>query len=267
MKNYTLLLMACIVVSSGCKKSETSSTTVTTPVNKPLTSFTKKYSNGDTYTSTFDYYTNGMLKRWNMNALESGGPYSKYIDVNRNAEGVITSFSGQDITTSLQYDPISKRYLFGVETLTGYSTLDSISYVYTGNYITERTNYTRQISSTVYHPSYRSVFSYDDMGNILTVTRFTYISDNWVMDSKSTFTYDAKINPLALYNENIILSLEREFPSGKNNRISESVEYPSSTSNNYLETAVYTYNEMDKPTGAVITNHKDNFTRQLTFGY
>jgi hypothetical protein len=268
MKNFTLLLAGVAITMAACKKDNH---TIDVPslakadTDKPLASVSRALSNSDTYQAAFFYNGIGSLTKLLTSGVESGNAFSRQLNVLRNSNNIISAFQTDVITGQLTYDYSTRHYVYAIITDTQRSATDSVYYVYSGDNITIRTTYTRNFNAAQYHLLHTTTFGYNAAGNIVNVAEYKFISGRAVEVERMTFTYDEAINPLPLYDENIILALERLLPAGKNNLLT-AAEDLGSQAEAYVESSNYNYSTLKKTLSGKITA-SNGITGVIAYSY
>ena len=224
--------------------------------------------------SSVSIYTYDAAKRLVfMDVADSQSSYTSRIV--RNASGIIiqyilkspqfASLGIDSLATNVFYDNALSRYTYMKFDLNigGVPLSDSAVFTYdgTGN-ITSRTEYSKTLIGG-YQPAGRTDFTYAG-GNVSSEKNYDY-SGSYTLSSTTTYTYDAKLNPLILGKEAIVIGLTSMY--GPNNATGVNFVDATDPANNTTQTSAYTYNALNKPSGgsSVANPGASNYT--LRFYY
>ena len=229
----------------------------------------------DSVVHTFFYNAAGQLMRYDYT---DGSDFSVN-KINRNANGIITQLviSGSDIS-SIGLDSVVQTVLYNTGssqytgrrsriTLNGVTYADSTAYAYdaTGN-ISTAVSY-NQTASLPYASYEKYDYTYT-AGNLTGQKIYDHGGTNsltWQLAETFANTYDAKVNPLKLGAEAVLLELNGFF--GPNNVNTVTGTNHSNAANSYSLTYAYTYNAANKPTNAAVVENPGAHSTALRFYY
>ena len=219
--------------------------------------------------STIINYTYDGQRRLILEAttgVSSGTSLNGTLQVNRNSSGIImTSVQKSDmltaagvdsILTTFYYNTASSKYTAATSKLDigGFSVTDSVSFVYDA---TGKISADKHWFVTGLIPPFEALsnaYTYSATGNnLLTIVQSAPTAPGLpaVPVSTQTFSYDAKINPLILKNEAILLNRFNVY-SGNNYTKLDFVDQTDPT-NNFTVDNTYKYNFVSKPDSSFST--------------
>jgi len=261
MKLKLLITAFLIIILWGCKKNETNNPS--TPLLSKL--LIKWEGRSDSTEDAFTYDANSKLVGIVSHNFFSGSAEIITGIFTRNSNGYITSFIYDDHMNTLNIDA-SGHYIYKI--IDNATSKDSLVYTYNGSQITQTIDFVDFGSG--YQPVGKYVITYDANGNILNQETYGYISP-WILMRKVTYTYDSKLSPLQLNNDDIIITdvtegVENESYVGHNNVIRRVIEnyYPSET---ITTNFVYTYNSYNMPLTAIGTKSPGGEISTTTYTY
>ena len=214
--------------------------------------------------ATFTYSTTG------------GGNQSKRIV--RNNAGVMTAFvtkSSELVTlgldslvTNVNYDNGQSRYKYSVSTISyggsNYSDSTAFNYDGSGN-LTEKVSYAK-IGLSPFVPYQKVTYTFGS-GNTLSEKYYSADSTGaWELLGTYNYSYDAKLNPVKLGAEAMIVMDDATYFSN-NNVTNMSYVDASDPNNNFTLATTFTYNSADKPSGGTAVETPGSGSYTLRYYY
>lgn len=199
--------------------------------------------------------------------------YNEQISLSRNTAGIISqmvlqndivssNFGVSQITVTMNYSTAESRYKYSkaVIPVGGVSYTDSTAYVYTNGNLANKTSYISAAGSP-YIPFSKVDYTFT-AGNVTSEKVYEYdnTTSAWNLYYTNTYSYDAKVNPLVLGTDALLIDplftyfgFTSASSFGSNNATVINYIDPTDASNNYTLTSTYTYNTANKPTAGTAT--------------
>jgi len=281
MKNILITLFASVIFLTACQKEPSFEDPNSIPgggtgggSSRGLLIRNVEVSGTDSNVSVYSY--NGANRLIGFEASGAG------IDINytikRNTAGIIIQTvikspqlvaQGIDsLATNIYYNGSASRYTHSIYSLTlsGFTISDSTVFTYdaSGN-ISTAIAYT-QIPIIGYKPTSKQEYLYGG-GNLTSQKLYDYddLTQTWVLDETLTVTYDAKVNPLQLGVEAIIIGSPTLF--GPNNSLTQNYTDATDPANNNSRSNSFTYNIANKPSGGTSVVNPGAANSTLRFYY
>jgi uncharacterized lipoprotein YehR (DUF1307 family) len=257
-KLYTTLLVASLLFTFACKKSNSGGSTDTPTTTKPKKYLTRIITvssapgpNGTATTTTSStYYTYDSKKR--LSTVKSGDNIITYTYADDGNLYTINNTVSPTSSSTIEFTYADgKLKLYTLRSFKGNQVQSETPYVYVyeGDRVTE-----------IHWEIYYAKFTYDDKGNI--VKMFHYGDPQY----SSVYTYDDK--------KSMFINLLSKYPTAGdmgggmvslNNRVTSTTE---GLNQNVLSTYKYNYDDEGYPTGAVMTaSIVNSVTSKYTYEY
>lgn len=251
---------ACMIFLLSCQKESNNIITAGTLLVRSV-----EKTGSDSVAIDYSYDMNDRLVLLKTSGVQGGNSMNGELKIYRQSSGAIfrtvekaayLSTNGVDsIITEYNYDAGSGRYTSSVLVTIGSApdVRDSVVYDYDASGRISRDNHFQVVAGVPFLQKFKQEYVYTSAGNIDSVKNFYHdpVSNVYSLEMILDYEYDAKVNPLEIKNESVILY---QFPfCGPNNMQVNKVTYPSNPSMNYLASSVFVYNDKNHPASAVTT--------------
>lgn len=247
MKYLSIILLATIALASCQKEPSFEDPNSTIPnTTTSLGQLVREVEvNGvDSNIINYSYDANGRLSLFDASGTIATMLYCRIV---RNSAGLITqTIVKSDELQAIGLDSLVANFYSNASTsqytyarydyvLTSGTISDSIIFVYSGANISSVVTY-EKMSGSSYDPYSRTDYIYTG-GNVISEKQYDYdlASSSWVLSLPTTYSYDAKVNPLKLGAEGLLIGFTTSV--GDNNLLQEQ-----STNSTVVTTVAYTYN-------------------------
>lgn len=218
------------------------------------------------YTDTLEFVYDNAKRIITINWKSSNTSTMEIDSYTRNSAGQVTSYKYQE--GSYNYEEVynysinnnGKFTSAQITIVDGSKTYnDSETYTYTGEFITSIGRH--QDNQEPYYLPQKSVFTYDNVGNVIMRKNYTYLESDTLVENIES-GYDNKINPVTSLGSPYAVPGGMFY--GKNNITSIKT---TSTNHSDVETFIYTYNSSGKPITANVTDVYNGTTDTYTIKY
>jgi len=236
----------------------------------------------DSSVTYFTYDDSRRLIGRAISGISQGFELNDNLQIVRNALGIITKLveksptinqNGYDsVSTNVFYDAATARYTYTTEghVANGLIIKDSLVFIYDASGRVTRQDY--YLADFFGGPQFNWVakteYDYDTRGNSIGINFFEYkdTSHSFILGGITTYTYDARVNPLLL-NAGEAIVLQEPDLSSPSNISGVDLNDLTDPSTNVKVGIVYTYNSADKPTTAIQTRNPGNIITHVNFYY
>jgi YD repeat-containing protein len=255
---------------------------VTDPVSGDLLVKILTHTGTDSSATSLTYDGSRRLIGKTISGISDGFDLSDNFQIVRNASGVITkliekspTISQNDydsVLTNVFYDATTAKYTHISEghVAGGLIIKDSIVFVYdaSGKGIPQDDYLADFFGGPQYNGLQKVEYDYDAHGNSTGINVFEYkdTSHSFLLEGITTYTYDAKVNPLLL-NAGEAMVLQEPDLSSPSNITGVNLNNLTDPSTNVQVSIVYTYNSANKPRSAIQTRNPGNIVTHVDFYY
>lgn len=275
MRGIILILnLLLISILFSCNKNESNVSNNPAAPSNLLVKIVSKSGN-DSVVTEYSYDAGKRLVLEKETSVTSGATEKRSLKISRDNSGMVTQTteiadyliaSGVDSLVTL-FANAAGRYTSSVLNMTqGATTVqDSVYYFYDAAGRIIRGQHFQKVSGVPFTQVYKRDYIYSSAGNIDSVKESDFSGGVYTLSYIEAYTYDAKLNPLQLQNDGIILYLFGL--QGANNATKMEAKTISNPSYNSSITVVYTYRADNRPSTSVSTKLPSGKVSNETYFY